>query len=187
MRVILLMAIGIFMFNHGLNNWLPELLSVDGMSAVAAGYWATVPTLVGIFASLTIPRLAVPQRRLLIFAGLCVCAGLGSVLLHAEPGPALLAGLFLQGIARSTLMTIAMLILVDMREVGERHAGTASGLFFSAAEIGGASGPVIMGVLYDATGGFDAGLYFLTCIAGLLLLGVAQLRRLNKLGSDPGG
>lgn len=179
-RLLLAMSVGIFMFNHGLNNWLPELLRADGMSATEAGYWATVPTAVGIAGSLLIPRLATPRRRLPILGLLAVFAAVASLLLHAPAGPVLLIGLILQGIARSSLMTVAVLTLVEMPGIGERHAGTASGLFFSAAEVGGASGPILLGVLYDATGGFAAGLGLLTGIALLLLLGVLRLRQLGR-------
>lgn len=179
-RLLLAMSIGIFMFNHGLNNWLPELLRAGGMSATAAGYWATVPTVVGIAGSLFIPRLATPGRRLTILGLLAAFAAVASVLLHSDAGPVLLTGLILQGVARSSLMTVAVLTLVETPGVGERHAGTASGLFFSAAEVGGASGPIVLGVLYDATHGFTAGLGLLTGIALLLLLGVLRLHRLTK-------
>lgn len=59
-RLLLVMSVAIFTLNHGLANWLPEILRVGGMTAVEAGYWATVPTIIGIAASLTIPRLATP-------------------------------------------------------------------------------------------------------------------------------
>jgi len=178
-RLLLLMAVGIFTFNHGLNNWLPELLRHGGMSAVAAGYWATVPTAVGIAGSLLIPRLATPDRRFVLLAGLGLAAMLASLLLHASAEPALLLGLILQGIARSSLMTVAILTLVETRGVGERYAGTAGGLFFSAAEIGGAGGPIMLGVLYDATGGFDSGLYLLAGIGLLLAIAALHLRRIS--------
>ncbi|WP_119417765.1 MFS transporter [Desertibaculum subflavum] len=185
-RLLLVMSIGIFMFNHGLNNWLPELLRADGMSATAAGYWATVPNVVGIAGSLMIPRLATPGRRLLILGTLAVFALAASLLLHFHSSPLLLAALILQGIARSSLMTVAVLTLVETPGVGERHAGTASGLFFSAAEVGGASGPIVLGVLYDATGGFAAGLGLLTGIALLLLVGVLRLQQLaRRAGAVP--
>jgi len=76
-------------------------------------------------------------------------------------------------------MTVAMLALVETRGVGERHAGTAGGLFFSAAEVGGAGGPIALGVLYDATGGFAAGLWMLAAMAALMLLGALRLRALE--------
>lgn len=183
-RLILAMSIGIFMFNHGLGSWLPELLRNDGMTATQAGYWATIPTAVGIAGSLLIPRLATPERRLPILAFLCACAGVSSMLLHAEAGPVLLFGLIVQGVARSALMTVAMLTLVETPGVGERHAGTASGLFFSAAEVGGALGPVVIGALYDWTRSFDAGLHLLTAIAALLLFGVWRLHRQRATPHD---
>lgn len=178
-RLLLLMAVGIFSFNHGLNNWLPELLRHGGMSATAAGYWATIPTAVGIAGSLLIPRLATPDRRFVLLAGLGLSAALASLMLDTGAGPTLLAGLILQGIARSSLMTVAILTLVETRGVGERHAGTASGLFFSAAEVGGAGGPILLGVLYDATGGFDSGLFLLAGVGVLLAVGALRLRRIS--------
>ena len=57
-RVVLVISVGVFFFNHGLNNWLPEILRAGGMSPAAAGYWAALPTAVGVAGSLLVPRLA---------------------------------------------------------------------------------------------------------------------------------
>ena len=57
--------------------------------------------------------------------------------------------------------------------------GRASGLFFSAAEVGGVLGPLGLGLIYDLTHGFDAGLYTLTVVATLMLLGTLRLSRLT--------
>lgn len=179
-RLILAMAVAIFTFNHGLNNWMPELLRHGGMSPAQAGYWATVPLVVGIAGSLLIPRLATPARRYTILIALACCAILACLLLHVFWPPTLLAGLVLQGIARSSLMTVAILTLMETRGVGDERAGTASGLFFSAAEVGGASGPVLLGLVYDHTGGFDAGLTMLAGIGVLLLLGTLWLQRIER-------
>ena len=67
-QLVLVMAVGAFLFNHGLNNWLPELLRNTGMSIVDAGYWAAFSWLVGIIGSLIFPRLATPERRFKIAA-----------------------------------------------------------------------------------------------------------------------
>ena len=56
----------------------------------------------------------------------------------------------------------------------------ASGFFFSAAEIGGVLGPVTLGLLYDATGNFDTGLYFLTAVAVATGLGGVKLKQLAR-------
>ena len=184
-RLVLAMSVGVFLFNHGLNNWLPELLRAKGMSAITAGYWAALPTVIGIAGSLIIPRLATPQRRFAILLALCVAALIASLLLQFDARGGFVPGLILQGIARSALMTVLILTLVELPGIGDRHAGTASGLFFSAAEIGGVLGPLGLGLLYDVTGGFSAGLYALTAVAVLLGLGSARLQQLAQREDDP--
>ena len=72
--VLLAMAIVVFIYSHGLNAWLPELLRQGGLDLVAAGYWAALPTVVGIVASLIIPRLATATRRYTILFGLSIAA-----------------------------------------------------------------------------------------------------------------
>jgi cyanate permease len=174
-RVLMAMSVGIFAFNHGLNNWLPELLRAKGMSAALAGYWAAIPTLIGLVGSLTIPRFATPERRYLILIALCAAAILTTFMLRAEVGGIMLAGLMLQGIARSSLMTIAILTLIETPEIGDRRAGVASGMFFSAAEVGGAGGPLMVGAVYAATASFQPALACLTIITLLLTLGACYL------------
>jgi CP family cyanate transporter-like MFS transporter len=178
--IVLFMSVGVFLINHGLNNWLPELLRSGGMSYTEAGYWAALPTIVGIVGSLLIPRLATPEKRFNILIGLCVCAAGASFLLQFQETSLMFSGLFLQGIARSALMTILNLTLVELPAIGERYAGVASGFFFSAAEVGGVLGPVTMGLFFDYTGGFTASLYFLTVVAVLTGLGAVRLKRLAK-------
>ena len=183
--IVLLMSISIFMFNHGLNNWLPELLVSHGFSAVNAGYWASIPTVIGILGSLIIPRLATPQGRFNILLGLSVVAFIASVLLRfSEPG-ALLSGLLLQGIARSSLVTVLILILIELPEVGGRYAGVAGGLFFAAAELGGVAGPLALGLMYDPQAGFAAGLTLLSIISVTVICGSALLR--HRSGQVAGG
>ncbi|MGI9524169.1 MAG: MFS transporter [Hyphomicrobiaceae bacterium] len=180
-QLLMAMSVGIFAFNHALNNWLPEILRAKGLTAVEAGYWASVPTVIGLIGSLTIPRLATAERRNAMLIALCAGAVIATLLIHAQPGTALASGLILQGVARSSMMTIALLILVEMREIGEARAATASGLFFSAAEVGGAGGPLMLGAVHSATGGFAAGLGILTIVTSLLLAASICLR--TKLGN----
>lgn len=176
-QIVLLMGLGVFSFNHGLNNWLPELLRSHGLSVVAASNWAAMPTLVGVAGSLLIPRLATPHRRLRILLLLCLAALAASLLLQVASGPLLIAGLIMQGIARSALTTILVLTLIESRGVGEARAGIASGMFFSVAEVGGVLGPVGLGVMYDLNGNFSGALAGLTLMAVLLLCATLVLMR----------
>ncbi|MDX9860635.1 MAG: MFS transporter [Rhodospirillales bacterium] len=178
-RVVLVMSVGIFFFNHGLNNWLPEILRSGGMDAATAGFWAAVPTAVGVASSLVVPRLATPPRRLTVLLGLFVAAALATVLLHGTQGPILAGGLVLQGVARGAMMTVAVLTLLEIPEVGSRRAGLAGGLFFSAAEVGGVMGPVSIGLLSSAAGGFDWALAVLTAICVALIGMLALMRRVT--------
>lgn len=175
-RLVLAMSIGIFFFNHGLNNWLPEILRSRGLTPAEAGYWASLPTVVGVIGSLIIPRLATVDRRRRVMLWLFCAALVASLLLHAMPGPWLAAGLILQGIARSSMMTIAILLLMETPGVPKARLGLAGGLFFTAAEIGGVLGPLALGVLSDATGGFTVPLLATSLVCLVLLISIRFVR-----------
>ena len=181
-RIILLMGIGVFFFNQALNNWLPEILRFGGMDSVAAGYWASVRTAVGIVASLILPPLAASAYRFALLLVLFICATTATVLIaHSDFTLGLLAGVVLQGIARGVMRPVLVLMLIETPEVGTRRAGSAAGLFFSVAEIGGVLGSVTIGLLFDATGGFHAPLYVLTATCCLLIMLLFALRRTSAL------
>ncbi len=156
------------------------MLRNGGISLTQAGYWAAIPTVIGLVGSLVIPRLATPQRRFHILIGLSLLAAAASILLRFEAEPLLFTGLLLQGIARSSLMTVLVLTLVELPGIGERYIGVATGLFFSAAEVGGVLGPLSLGLLYDLTQGFDVGLTMLTAIAIAIALGANKLKQLSR-------
>ncbi|MGB7299651.1 MAG: MFS transporter [Burkholderiaceae bacterium] len=181
-RIVMLMSVGVFLINHGLNNWLPELLRNGGMTLVQSGLWAAIPTVVGIAASLVIPRLATPGRRFQILFWLCVMSACATVLLQTISPLPLTVGLLMQGIARSTMMTVLILTLVELPGIGRQHAGTAGGLFFSAAEVGGVLGPLSLGVLYDYTGNFSLGLMMFTVAA--IALAITTRRLQTRVGTD---
>lgn len=179
-RLVLLMSVGIFFYNHSLNNWLPEILRSGGMDPVRAGFWASMPTGISVLAALTIPRLAVSQRRLWILVALFAGAAAATMLLHGTIEPLLATALVLQGLARGAMMVIAVMILLDRPEVGARNAGAAGGLFFSAAEIGGVLGPLAIGFVSDLSGGFALSLYMLSAVMIILILFALRLHRMVR-------
>ena len=169
-QIVLVMSVGIFFFNHGLNNWLPEILRSKGLSATEAGYYASIPAAFAVIASLSIPRLATPNRRIWILFIMFSACGVSSLVLHSIDGTILPFALVLQGIARGCMMTLSILILLDIPQVGSKRAGVAGGMFFSAAEIGGVMGPVSIGMMSDWSGGFSSTLYMLTAVSVVLLI-----------------
>ena len=152
-RLILAISVVIFFINHGLNNWLPEILRSYGLSAVAAGYWASMPSAVGILGALIIPRLATKEQQLQVMAALFLSVLIASLLLHSSQPGLLGVGLVLQGLARGSMMILAIMILMETPGVPKERLGLAGGLFFTAAEIGGVIGPVAFGGLSHWTGG----------------------------------
>lgn len=177
-RLILMLAIGIFFFNHALNNWLPEILRDRGFGAAAAGILAAIPTVVGIAGALVIPRFATPPRRMRIMVWLVATALAASILLQAGAMELLLPGLVLQGIARSSLMTVAILLLMEARGVPQDRLGLAGGVFFTFAEVGGVLGPLTFGFVSDLSGGFGPPLVMLTLVCVGLLVALARLARI---------
>ena len=178
-QVVLVMSVGIFFLNHGLGNWLPEILRDKGMSPAAAGLWAAIPTVVGVAGALVIPRLATPERRTAIMGGLILSAILATLLLQLSPGWGLVTGLILQGIARSSMMTVAILLLMEAPGVPPQRAGMAGGMFFTVAEIGGVLGPLSVGALSEVSGGFALPLGAMTAVCVLLLALLVVLRLLE--------
>lgn len=175
-QIVLLMSIGIFTLNHGLNNWLPEILRAKGMSATLAGYWASIPTIVGVIGALTIPRWATPERRIPIMFALFAAILIATLLLHMAPGTGLATGLVLQGIARSSMMTVAILLLMEAPGVPPERAGMAGGMFFTVAEIGGVAGPLTIGLASDASGGFGLPLVLFSGVSCVLIALLLYLR-----------
>ena len=164
-QIILVMSIGSFLFSHGFNNWLPEILRASGMTAAKAGLWATLPVVVGVGATLIIPRLATPGRRIPMLVGVFLAAAVSALIVGTTTGAALTLGLVLQGAAGRGVMPIIMLTLMDARQVGARRMGAAGGLYFTAGEVGGVLGPVMLGLIADLTGGFLGGLLMLTGVS----------------------
>lgn len=184
-QLLLVIAVSIFMINHGFSNWLPEILRAGQMDAATAGYYAAFPTIIAVLGSLVIPRFAVPARRVMILTLLAISSGIGTLMLFIDTGPLLVLGLFLQGISRGAMMTVAMLLLIELPAVGDKRVGTASGLFFSFAEVGGVGGPFTLGLLYDLTHGFAAGLLMLAGFAGMILVCLWALRPYLRPPPEP--
>lgn len=180
-RLVLLMGLLILFYNHGMTHWLPDLLRSYGMSPTQAGYWAAVPTLFGMVASLSLPRMATPDKRFIILLALFISAAIATLLVYSATGPLLGAGLVLQGMCRGAMTSISILLLIESGDGSTSRVGAASGLYFSVGEVGGVLGPMSMGLLAHTTGNFDASLFMMFGIACLLMLVLLRLRFVQKI------
>jgi cyanate permease len=164
-RLILIMGPLSFAIMHGFTNWLPKIMESGGMSPSISGYVSSIPVMAGIPAVLVIPRLVPPRLRGRILALLALIVTAALLISMNTTGAPMFMGLVLFGITSSSLFPIIMLILMDTPEVGDKHMGLAGGIFFCVAEIGGFTGPLVMGTLADATGAFQAGAVFLASLS----------------------
>jgi cyanate permease len=179
-RLVLLMGIFILFLNHGLMHWLPTILAQKGMDPVTAGYWAAIPTAFGLLSAPFIPRMATPARRPYILLALFTAGMAATLLLNFADGPLLGLGLIFQGVCRGSMTGIAILTLMDSGDGDHKHVGAASGLYFSAAEVGGALGPMSVGALAQTTGSFTAPLLMMTGVAVILILILARLNFVTR-------
>ena len=176
MRLVLAMAVAVFFVNHGLNNWLPKIIEDGGLSAENAGYLTAAAYAAGLLGPLTLPRLG---NRYPLAAPVVVslCLGAAIAMLAVVSGLAATPFLMLIGVLRFGLIGLCLLALMAVPGVDGRNMGIASGLFFTAGEVGGFGGPFAVGAIGDATGGFAASLLALTASAVLVAALFAAIRR----------
>lgn len=176
MRTILAITLFSFFFSHALSNWLPEILADTGQSDNAAGYLSAISVTVGIVGSLSIARLVPSRRRphalvaIFAVAGAMV-AGIGSL-----PFGLLLGALAVLGFARAGIIPLLFLEIMGDKNIAISDIGAATGLFFAVGEIGGFSGPYVIGWVADTTEGFAAATLVLTGIAGAAAAGALALK-----------
>ena len=176
MRTILAITLFSFFFSHALSNWLPEILADTGRSDNAAGYLSAISVTVGIVGSLSIARLVPSRRRphalvaIFAVAGAMV-AGIGSL-----PFGLLFGALAVLGFARAGIIPLLFLEIMGDKNIAVSDIGAATGLFFAVGEIGGFSGPYVIGWVADTTEGFAAATLVLTGIAGAAAAGALALK-----------
>lgn len=164
-RLILIIVLGMFLFNHATNNWLPEILVGKNLSSSKAGFLAAIPVATGAFGAAIIPQFAKPNaHKRIVFTLFWIAAACTICLIYFE-NSLLLSVLIVLGIASRGVMPIIMLTLISM--VGGEKTGAAGGLYFTAGEVGGVLGPILLGFSADIFNDFTPGLFFLSflCIA----------------------
>jgi len=120
--------------------------------------------------------MAVSNIRIQILSVLFIFAGASVLLLKSSSLPIIMTGLILKGITQGSMMAILLLILMEIPQVGSHYTGSAGGMFFAAAEVGGVLGPLSLGLLYDTEESFQSGLNMLSIVCIILLVLVFILK-----------
>jgi MFS transporter, CP family, cyanate transporter len=180
-RVTAFMGLQSLLFYSAL-SWLPTLLRSEGIDREAAGGLLSLMLLAAIPACLLVPVFAArrPDQRAVVAVTLAVnAAGLIGLLV----APAAIAGLWvtLLGLAQGALLALALLFFA-LRSPDQEHAAQLAAMAQTVGYLVAAAGPLFVGILREASGGWTAPLVFLLAMLVPLLaagLGAARARQVG--------
>ena len=176
MRLLLVLAVGTFAVNHGLNAWQPTYLEEAGFHLAAAGRWTAVGTMCGLLTALIVPGISRPGARRTALAALLLATALGLAGMMALRAGPLLAVSWATAMARAPVLPLMMLLLMEQPGVGARHLGLGAGLLFAAAEIGGFGGPTLLGAVRDLAGELAPSMLGMAVVSLLMIVTVLRVR-----------
>lgn len=182
-QLVLVLALGSFLYNHGIGNWLVEMLRAGGRTAGQAADLAALTTLVGIASALIVPRLATPARRKPIYLGVYLLGAVGVALVPHLDGATVFVALVAVGITRAAALPLGMMLLMDDPGVGAANMAVAGGLYFTAGEVGGVVGPLLVGSAAGASGGYSLPALLLSACALAMALVLGGLPSRSRLAS----
>ena len=164
--------------------WLPSILvDTAGLSRTAAGSLLALWAIMGIPNGILGPILATRLKNItpvLIAGVVLLLAGYGGLLLAPTAAPALwtvLGGL-------STVLFPVVLALINLRTRTHEGAVAVSGFVQGIAYGIGAAGPIVVGLLHDATGGWGIPLVVTIAVAFVLELPAVVLLGRRRFVED---
>jgi len=146
--------------------WLPSLLQDSGLSPSRSGALLSLATVLGIPVGLLLPILAGRLRRqgaLVVACTSLTAAGWLGLLLAPAAAPAVWS--ILLGLGTGSTFPVA-LVLIGLRSSDPRVTPQLSAVVQGVGYLIAAVGPLLIGVLHDATGGWTVPLYTLLLISG---------------------
>ena len=167
---------------YGPLSWLPAIYRDRGVDAAEAGFLLMVfngVAIIGNFAAPVIASRLPDQRPAVATAIVMTTIGLLGVLL-APTSTALLWAIVL-GIAQGSSLSLALLVIV-LRSADSDVAAALSGMAQSGGYLLASTGPLVMGLLYTATGGWTVPLLFLLAVAALIWIPGMTAARNHVIG-----
>ncbi|MFT3716935.1 MAG: MFS transporter [Gordonia sp. (in: high G+C Gram-positive bacteria)] len=171
------------LMTYSLFTWLPKVLTDAGGSEALGGNAVAVFAGIGVAATVIAPwlcmRFANPFGFVVVFAA-CMIAGIAGLWLAPLSAPllwALLAGL---GVTQFPMA----LTLINLRSRSSAGSSSLSGFGQGLGYLLACLGPLLFGILHDATGGWTAPFAFLTLACGVMLVGAWAICRPRILEDD---
>jgi CP family cyanate transporter-like MFS transporter len=182
-QVTLFMGVQSLMF-YSLLSWLPSILQDNGMSKGTSGAYLSIFTLLGIPVCFVVPVIAARMRdqRALVTASVLFLAG-GVVGLLVSPGSATIVWTLLAGVSQAATLALAFLFFV-LRSRNQAQAAELSSMAQGFGYGIAALGPVVMGALHEASGGWTLPLWFLLVLMVPELVFGLEAGRRRQVGDD---
>lgn len=141
-------------FTYILFAWLPPLLRDRGMDPVLAGFASSVSSLTQMVASLAAPLIAMRARDQRAAAPIALAVALAGMLgcLYLPIGW-VWASSAVMGAGQGSVFAVALMLVV-LRAADADVAAHLSGMAQTVAYLMAAAGPILVGLLHDAVGGW---------------------------------
>ena len=152
---------------YALFAWLPQILTDAGLAVEAGGRWVGLLAILGLPLSFAGPLLAARMRNpwplVALLAGCYVSGYLGLVL---SPVPGTAVWIVLLGLAQGVFPVV--LALINLRTRTAEGATALSGFVQGVGYAVAVPGPVLVGVVHEATGSWTPALAVLLVTVGVL-------------------
>lgn len=167
-------------------SWIPSVLATHGISVSNAGFLLAIVSVTGMVTTFTVPVVAMQRRSqgaLVIAAVALLAISLAGLLVAPAAGALLWMVLFGLGQGATYGLGFSLILL---RSIDSGHAVALSGMTQTFGYLLSAVGPIGLGVLHDATGGWSWPLIvLLALLAPLAIAGFGGARRGYVLGTPP--
>lgn len=160
--VAVFMGLASLMF-YVLMSWLPEVMRDHGYAPATAGMMVSVMMIIGIPLGFAVPVFAArlrDQRAVVVGVAATMAAGIGGLLLAPSLGWVWVA---LLGVGTGSAFPLAYTLL-SLRSPSPAVAARLSGMAQTGGYLLAGLGPLAVGVLHSATGGWDVSLTLLLAL-----------------------
>ena len=169
-RTIMALSIIFFFINHSMGAWAPSMLIDKNFSITQAGYITSICTIISLLSLILITSFFPKSKRKEAIIYILAICSIGCIGIGFSSGYLLIGSILLVTIFKIALMPLSTLILMEHKDIGPQKIGTAAGMFFASAEIGGFGGPFIIGLLRELTDSHQIGGIFsaFLCFVGII-------------------
>jgi CP family cyanate transporter-like MFS transporter len=165
-------------------SWLPEIHRDQGIDATTAGFLLSTLNLISIPTTFLAPVLAHKMRdQRPAVAGCVLLTVIGLLGIMLAPSSTALVWVVVLGLGQGAALSLALLMIV-LRAADDHTAARLSSMAQGFGYLLAATGPLVMGLLHAATGGWKVPLGWLVALCGVeLAAGLAAGRaRLVRAG-----